>query len=91
LRSWLAISGTEVNKIFKACMSAIGKDHDIVKSISGHSCRVGAAIDLQEYGASDPQIQDVGGWHSPTMPNRYTRAAKTHTNAMASLSKQQKK
>ena len=57
--------------------------------ISGHSCRVGAAIDLQEYGASGPQIQDAGGWASPTMPNRYTRAAKTQSNAMAELTRQQ--
>jgi len=63
----------------------------LLRVISGHSCRVGAAIDLQEYGASGPQIQDAEGWSSPTIPNRYTRTAKIHTNAMASLSKQQQK
>ena len=34
------------------------------ESYSGHSCRVGMAVDLAEAGATMPQLQAVGRWKS---------------------------
>ena len=75
----------EVNRIMKATMRAIGKGDDFVAGVSGHSCRRGAAMDLEAIGATAPQIMAAGGWKTPTMPARYTKGAQTRRNAMAQL------
>lgn len=85
------LNATEVNKIFKSCMRAIGRNDDVVSGISGHSCRIGAAIDLEQSGASLPEIMAAGGWASPTMPNRYTRGARPSKGAMARMSRDQER
>ena len=41
---------------------------------SGHSCRVGMAVDLAREGATIPEIMQVGRWRSAEMVARYIQA-----------------
>ena len=50
---------------------------------SGHSCRVGMAIDLARQGATIPEIMQVGRWKSAVMVARYIRAEEAATGAVA--------
>ena len=53
------------------------------KGFSGHSPRVGMAMDLAAGGASLTDLQAAGRWASPTMPGRYTRRIMAHRNPVA--------
>ena len=44
---------------------------DLGEGYSGHSCRVGMAVDLAEAGATMPQLQSVGRWKSSQTVARY--------------------
>lgn len=52
---------------------------------SGHSTRVGTAVDLGEAGYSVDAIQAAGGWKSPVMAAHYTQAKRASRNAVAQL------
>ena len=45
-----------------------------VRSVSGHSLRVGSAQSLAAAGTSLVEMQQAGCWESPTMPGHYARA-----------------
>jgi integrase len=51
--------------------------------ITGHSARVGSAIDLIEAGFSVTEVMFAGGWKSPRMVLHYAKRAKAGLNAMA--------
>jgi len=53
---------SRISRIYKALARKAGLSEIIVKSISGHSMRVGGAQDLLSLGASLPQIMVKGGW-----------------------------
>lgn len=50
---------------------------------SGHSLRVGHAIDLRARGASELDIKDAGRWRSTAMVNVYTRSMAAQRSAVA--------
>ena len=50
---------------------------------SGHSPRVGMAVDLAESGTSLNRMMNAGRWSSPSMPARYTRRQAAKRNAVA--------
>ena len=50
---------------------------------SGHSPRVGMAMDHAAGGASLMDLQAAGRWASPNMPGRYTRRIMAHRNPVA--------
>ena len=50
---------------------------------SGHSPRVGMAIDLASAGCELPELMTAGRWTSPGMPARYTRSQSAGTGAVA--------
>jgi integrase len=54
-------------------------------NISGHSGRVGSAIEMLEAGASVTEVQFAGGWKSPRMVLHYGKRALAGRNAMAKL------
>jgi integrase len=56
---------------------------DLGDGFSGHSCRVGMAIDLARRGATIPEIMQVGRWKSAVMVARYIRAEEAATGAVA--------
>ena len=56
-----------------------------IEGISTHSARVGMTRDLVASGASIPQIQNAGGWRSPTMPAHYARRETAEEGVVAKL------
>ena len=49
----------------------------MIKKISGHSFRIGAALDLLASGASMPAIMNRGGWSKPDTVMRYLEQYQT--------------
>ncbi len=56
------LGASQVSRIFKSLARGAELNNEVVKGISGHSMRVGAAQDLLVKGASLPQIMVKGGW-----------------------------
>jgi len=61
----------QVNRIYKKTARDAQLDEYLVKKISGHSCRVGAAQDLVNAGASLPTIMNKGRWSKTDTVMRY--------------------
>ncbi len=85
----------EVARILRRRVGAVlkdaeGKPLDAVKLFSGHSCRVGAAQDMAEAGATDLDIMLAGRWSSLTMVARYTAKVRAKRGGMAKLSAHQR-
>ena len=53
------------------------------EGFSGHSPRVGMAVDLSRSGASLTRMMNAGRWKSPSMPALYTRRDAAKRNAVA--------
>lgn len=58
---------------------------EIARGVSGHSFRVGLAMDLVTAGESIVAICVEGGWQTPAMPVLYTRFISARTGAAARL------
>ena len=56
---------------------------------SGHSPRVGMAVDLAEAGLNLPQLMQAGRWKSAGMPARYTEQVEAGRGAVAKFYQQQ--
>ena len=52
---------------------------------SGHSLRVGTAVELARLGATLPELMAAGRWASPQMPAHYTRGEAAGRGAVARL------
>lgn len=61
----------QVNRIYKRIAKMAGLDESVIKGISGHSMRVGAAQDLLNSGASMPIIMQRGRWSKTDTVMRY--------------------
>ncbi|ASK94691.1 tyrosine-type recombinase/integrase [Xanthomonas campestris pv. trichodesmae] len=57
--------------------------------LTGHSGRVGSAVEMLEAGFSVTEVQFAGGWKSPRMVLHYGKQALAGRNAMAKLRKAQ--
>ena len=55
------------------------------QQLSGHSMRVGAAVDMAENGIDLVPIMHAGGWKSPSMVVRYTQQIDLLKSGMARL------
>ena len=67
-----SLNPASINTILKALQA--GLDHGTkVKSLSGHSFRVGAALDLLEQGEPLERIMLRGGWQSDSTAINYLR------------------
>ncbi len=66
------LSPAQVNRIFKLIATKSRIDDSIVKRISGHSMRVGAAQDLLILGTTLPMIMQRGRWTKADTVMRYT-------------------
>lgn len=73
----------EIARIFKRRARAAG----VPVPFSGHSTRVGAAQDMAANNASMAGIMQSGGWKTPTMVGRYTKAIEVGRGAMAQMRK----
>ena len=65
-------------RIKKACEQA-----GLVGDYSGHSPRIGMAIDLARDGVTLPALMEAGRWKSPSMPAHYVRSVEAGTGAVA--------
>lgn len=59
-------------------------------SMSGHSARVGSAVEMIENGASVQDVQFAGGWQSSRMVLQYAQTAMAGQGAMATLRAKQR-
>lgn len=66
-----SLGSGQVNRIYKRIARKAGLDELIIKGISGHSMRVGAAQDLLSSGASMPIIMQKGRWSKTDTVMRY--------------------
>jgi site-specific recombinase XerD len=62
----------QISRIYKRIAETSNLNPDIIKNISGHSMRVGAAQDLLLSGASLPEIMNRGRWNKADTIMRYT-------------------
>ena len=62
---------SRIARIYKTLARRAGLSEHIIKSISGHSMRVGGAQDLLSWGATLPQIMVKGGWGKTDTVMRY--------------------
>jgi site-specific recombinase XerD len=70
-----SLNSSHVGRIYKKLAQLSKVDESIIKNISGHSLRVGAAQDLMLSGASMPIIMNRGRWSKIDTLMRYTEAA----------------
>ena len=73
------ISVGQINRIYKKIARKAGLSESEIKSISGHSMRVGAAQDLLNSGASMPTIMQRGRWSKTDTVMRYLEQSRYPT------------
>ena len=66
-----SVGAGQINRIYKRIARAAGLDDSVIKGISGHSMRVGAAQDLLSSGASMPIMMQRGRWSKSDTVMRY--------------------
>lgn len=66
-----SLGSGQINRIYKRIARAAGLDKLTIEGISGHSMRVGAALDLLNSGASMPIIMQRGRWSKTDTVMRY--------------------
>ena len=66
-----SLCDSRVPRIYKLLAEKANVDREVIKQISGHSMRVGAAQDQLIAGASLPRIMVKGGWSKPDTVMRY--------------------
>lgn len=71
LKSEKALGASQINRVFKRIARNAGISDSLIERISGHSCRVGAAQDLVNSGASLPAIMSKGRWSKTDTVMRY--------------------
>jgi len=68
---------SQINRIYKRLAKGANLPKEVIKHISGHSMRVGAAQDLLKSGASMPMIMNKGRWSKTDTVMRYLEGAQT--------------
>ena len=63
-----------------------GLDQAVVRQLSGHSMRVGAAQDMMASGIGILTVMQAGGWRSMNIVGRYVQEASVMQNGIAQLS-----
>ena len=80
-----------VARIFKRMAQASGLPRHVVKKVSGHSTRVGAAQDMVAGGISLPAIMQTGRWKSPGSVMRYAARMMAKRSGAAQLARIQRR
>ena len=86
-----ALDASQVPRIYRAMARRAGLSPRVVRSISGHSPRVGAAQDMIASGIGIPAIMQAGRWKSASMVQRYGERLLARRNAAAQLARLQKR
>lgn len=84
------LSTKNIERIFSSAWDAVNDDRETTETgryqtWTGHSPRVGAAVDMAERGVSLPQIMREGGWKKPETVLRYIRRKEAFTSAMLDI------
>jgi integrase/recombinase XerD len=74
-----------VSRTVKQLARKAGVNAETTRRLSGHSMRVGAALDMVENGIDLVPIMHAGGWKSPAMVLRYTQQIDLAKSGMARL------
>ena len=72
-------------------IAAAARAAGLGEGYSGHSCRVGMAVDLAEAGATMPQLQAVGRWKSSQTVARYVGTQFAGRSVVAQLYSRKRK
>jgi integrase len=105
VRAWLLAAGLVDGPLFRAVLKGGrvgGPLHECEISralgelapksagrVSGHSCRTGSCQDMVAAGIELLEIQQAGGWASPTMPALYNRKQAAAIGGAAKLAFEQ--
>ena len=82
---------SQVPRIYKAMAERAGLPEQIVRRLSGHSPRVGAAQDMIASGIGIPAIMQAGRWKNAQMVQRYGERLLAKRNGAAQLARLQKR
>jgi len=85
------IDASQVPRIYRAMAERAGLPPRIVRRLSGHSPRVGAAQDMIASGIGTAAIMQAGRWKSPAMVQRYGERLLAKRNGAAQLARLQKR
>ncbi|MYG48301.1 MAG: tyrosine-type recombinase/integrase [Gemmatimonadales bacterium] len=86
-----ALHPGQVPRIYKAMARRAGLAAEVVRRLSGHSPRVGAAQDMIASGIELPAIMQAGRWRSVRMVQRYGERLLAKHNGAAQLARLQKR
>ena len=90
-RVGISLDSSRVPRIFRAMAVRAGLPPHLVKRISGHSPRVGAAQDMIAAGIAMPAILQAGRWKSSAMVSRYGERLIVRRSGVAQLARIQKR
>ena len=85
------LDASQVPRIYRAMAERAGLPPRIVRRLSGHSPRVGAAQDMIAWGIGTAAIMQAGRWKSPRMVQRYGERLLAKRNGAAQLARLQKR
>ena len=76
------LSENSLLRAFEGLWKSLYPDETEIRCWTGHSVRVGGAIQLAQNGFTLPQIMEMGNWSSPDMVSRYIRNIEASKKAM---------
>ena len=86
-----SLDASQVPRIYRAMAERAGLPAEMVRRISGHSPRVGAAQDMVASGIGIPAIMQAGRWKSASMVQLYGGRLLAKRNGAAQLARLQKR
>ncbi len=86
-----ALDESQVPRIYRAMAERAGLAPEVVRRISGHSPRVGAAQDMIASGIGIPAIMQAGRWRSVSMVQRYGERLLAQRSGAAKLARLQQR
>ena len=84
-----ALPPGQVARIFKRMARKADLPESVVRGLSGHSARIGAAQDMIAAGIELPAILQAGRWKSTAMVNRYGERLLAKRSGAAKLARKQ--
>ena len=73
-----ALDTSSIRRLVKSAARRAALPDEVVRSLSGHSMRIGAAQDMLVNGFDQLAIMQAGGWKSANIVLRYVENASTH-------------
>ena len=82
---WLFLGERLTTSGARQAIKRWAKKAEIEGFISGHSLRVGSAVELVRRNASDAELRVAGRWKDNRMPSHYAPAERAEQGAIARL------